>query len=284
MAHLLLAIAGISDSQIGGPRRRNSSPRSAEHPTGSRSDPIGGMTLGCVPMTEATVDRPAPTPARPPPSSRPASSRTGSSSPATATGCSARRSRRRTPSRRRSSGRGAAYDRFEGRAAFRSWLYKIATNVCLDMKGASQRRARPIDLNRRRSPPTRRSGRRSPRATWIEPVPDERAVAVGRRSGRRRRRPRVDPAGVRRRAPAPAAEAARRADPARGPPLEGRGGRRAPRHERRVGEQRPPARPGDARDRRTSSRPIRRRPSSTTSTRRSSRAMSRRSSSTTWTR
>src|SRR3982750_4311927 len=40
-----------------------------------------------------------------------------------------------------------AYDRFEGRAALRSWLYKIATNVCFDMKGASQRRARPIDLN-----------------------------------------------------------------------------------------------------------------------------------------
>src|SRR6476661_1454908 len=38
------------------------------------------------------------------------------------------------------------YDRFEGRAAFRSWLYKIATNVCFDMKGASQRRARPIEL------------------------------------------------------------------------------------------------------------------------------------------
>ena len=38
------------------------------------------------------------------------------------------------------------YDRFEGRAALRSWLYRIATNVCLDMLGASQRRARPIDL------------------------------------------------------------------------------------------------------------------------------------------
>src|SRR3712207_40487 len=37
-------------------------------------------------------------------------------------------------------------DRFEGRAALRSWLYRIATNVCLDMLGASQRRARPMDL------------------------------------------------------------------------------------------------------------------------------------------
>src|SRR5215218_6761528 len=40
-----------------------------------------------------------------------------------------------------------AIDRFEGRAALRSWLYKIATNVCLDMKGASQRRALPVDLS-----------------------------------------------------------------------------------------------------------------------------------------
>src|SRR5919197_5622051 len=38
------------------------------------------------------------------------------------------------------------FDRFEGRAALRSWLYRIATNVCLDMLGGSQRRARPMDL------------------------------------------------------------------------------------------------------------------------------------------
>src|SRR5438874_3594200 len=37
-------------------------------------------------------------------------------------------------------------DSFEGRSSLRSWLYRIATNVCLDMKGASQRRARPMDL------------------------------------------------------------------------------------------------------------------------------------------
>src|SRR3954453_5339138 len=40
-----------------------------------------------------------------------------------------------------------AYNRCGGRAALRSWLYKIATNVCLDMKSASQPRARPIDIN-----------------------------------------------------------------------------------------------------------------------------------------
>src|SRR5579859_1481423 len=37
-------------------------------------------------------------------------------------------------------------DRFEGRAALRSWLYRIATNVCLDMLNGRARRARPMDL------------------------------------------------------------------------------------------------------------------------------------------
>ena len=37
-------------------------------------------------------------------------------------------------------------DRFEGRAALRSWLYKIATNVCLDMLHGRERRAMPMDL------------------------------------------------------------------------------------------------------------------------------------------
>src|ERR1051325_10128363 len=37
-------------------------------------------------------------------------------------------------------------DTFEGRSALRSWLYRIATNVCLDMLRSSQRRARPMDM------------------------------------------------------------------------------------------------------------------------------------------
>jgi RNA polymerase sigma-70 factor (ECF subfamily) len=36
-------------------------------------------------------------------------------------------------------------DRFEGRSALRSWLYRIATNVCLDMRRRPERRAQPMD-------------------------------------------------------------------------------------------------------------------------------------------
>src|SRR3981081_1715316 len=43
-------------------------------------------------------------------------------------------------------------ERFEGRAALRSWLYRIATNVCLDMLEGRNRRARPMDLGPSRAP------------------------------------------------------------------------------------------------------------------------------------
>jgi len=62
-------------------------------------------------------------------------------------------------------------DRFEGRSSVRSWLYKIATNVCLDMLDAKQRRARPMDLGEARSPEGP-IGEILPETTWIEPVPD----------------------------------------------------------------------------------------------------------------
>ena len=38
-------------------------------------------------------------------------------------------------------------DQFEGRASLRSWLYRIATNVCLDALRGRKRRALPMDLS-----------------------------------------------------------------------------------------------------------------------------------------
>ena len=63
------------------------------------------------------------------------------------------------------------YDRFEGRAALRSWLYRIATNVCLDMLDARKRRARPMDLGPSGAPVIENLNT-LPEVTWIEPLPD----------------------------------------------------------------------------------------------------------------
>ena len=71
-----------------------------------------------------------------------------------------------------------SFDRFEGRAALRSWLYRIATNVCFDMHGSRQRRARPMDLAPAKSADTP-LGAALPEATWIEPIPDGRVVPTG---------------------------------------------------------------------------------------------------------
>jgi RNA polymerase sigma-70 factor (ECF subfamily) len=68
-----------------------------------------------------------------------------------------------------------AFDRFEGRSAVRSWLYRIATNVCLDMLKCRARRARPMDLGPSGAP-VEANLHTLPEVTWIEPIPD---AAIG---------------------------------------------------------------------------------------------------------
>jgi RNA polymerase sigma-70 factor, ECF subfamily len=70
------------------------------------------------------------------------------------------------------------YDRFEGRSALRTWLYSIATNVCLDMLGARERRARPMDLGPAREPIFENLSTQ-PEVTWITPIPDGLVVPEG---------------------------------------------------------------------------------------------------------
>jgi RNA polymerase sigma-70 factor (ECF subfamily) len=64
-----------------------------------------------------------------------------------------------------------ARDRFEGRAARRSWLYRIATTVGLDMLKRRERRLRPMDLGPAVEPIESNLNARSARE-WIEPIPE----------------------------------------------------------------------------------------------------------------
>lgn len=68
-----------------------------------------------------------------------------------------------------------AADRFEGRSSVRSWLYRIATNVCIDMHRAPQRRARPMELG-----PSSSAAegvlKPHPENTWVQPIADSQVL------------------------------------------------------------------------------------------------------------
>jgi RNA polymerase sigma-70 factor (ECF subfamily) len=70
------------------------------------------------------------------------------------------------------------YESFEGRSQVRSWLYRIATNVCLDMLNGRERRARPMDLGPAGEPIA--ENLRTPDVPWLQPIPDPADEAVER--------------------------------------------------------------------------------------------------------
>ena len=78
-----------------------------------------------------------------------------------------------------------AGERFEGRSSVRSWLYRIATNVCLDMLRGRQRRARPMELGPSRPPVESSLEPVLPEGSWVSPIADERVLP-----------PEADPADV----------------------------------------------------------------------------------------
>ena len=82
---------------------------------------------------------------------------------------------------------------FEGRSSLRSWLYRIATNVCLDMLRGRQRRARPMEMGTSSPPDESHLGEMLPEHLWVTPIADARVfpedadpaeIAVARESVR----------------------------------------------------------------------------------------------------
>jgi RNA polymerase sigma-70 factor, ECF subfamily len=65
---------------------------------------------------------------------------------------------------------------FEGRSSVRSWLYRIATNVCLDMLRGRQRRARPMELGPPSPPDDSLLGQMLPEHMWVSPIADDRIL------------------------------------------------------------------------------------------------------------
>src|SRR3954466_5571647 len=67
-----------------------------------------------------------------------------------------------------------AADRLQAREALKSWLYRIASNVCFDMLQGAQRRALPMDLG----PASTADSALGPiEEGWVQPIPDARVAA-----------------------------------------------------------------------------------------------------------
>jgi len=69
-----------------------------------------------------------------------------------------------------------AADGFEGRSSVRSWLYRIATNICMDMLRGRQRRAMPMDLGPASPPVEAHLGGWQPAEMWVSPISDSRVL------------------------------------------------------------------------------------------------------------
>src|SRR5438552_14538798 len=67
---------------------------------------------------------------------------------------------------------------FEGRSSLRSWLYRIANHVCIDMHRSPQRRARPMEMGP--STPTSEVvlGPQQPEYVFVQPIADERVISL----------------------------------------------------------------------------------------------------------
>src|ERR1700736_1461288 len=68
-------------------------------------------------------------------------------------------------------------DRFDGRASLRTWMYRIATNVCLDALSDRTRRVRPMEEGPACSVDDELV--QHPRTHWLEPIPDNLAMPAG---------------------------------------------------------------------------------------------------------
>ncbi len=68
---------------------------------------------------------------------------------------------------------------FAGRSSVKTWLYRIAANVCTDMGRSPQRRARPVDLGPARTPDPVHLGDVLPENTWITPIADAAVIDLG---------------------------------------------------------------------------------------------------------